>query len=62
MIAQQSKQRLVSLLNTTPDGWLHQWEAMKVSHKEAFDEFAESADDQVMSEEFLVTIWPFDVK
>lgn len=69
MTAQHLKQRLMSLLDTTSDGWIptHLWEETKVAHKEAFDELvravgnAENTDDQSMSEEDLRKIWPFDI-
>lgn len=52
--AQHLKQRLMSHLDTTSDGWIpiHLWEDTKVAHKEAFDELvwavgnAENTDDQ----------------
>ena len=60
--ARKLKQRLICLLNTTPDGWVptQLWEATKSAHKEAFDELvqavrtSEISDDQSMSEEGLV--------
>ena len=67
--AQGLKKRLISLLNTTPDGWVptHMWEATKAAHREAFEELsqvvrnAETTDDQSMSVEQLRKIWPFDI-
>ena len=68
--ARTLKQRLICLLDTTPDGWVptQAWEATQSAHKEAFDELvqavrdAEIADDQSMSEERFRKIWPFDVE
>ncbi len=68
--AQQLKQRLMSLLDTTPNRWIltYLWEATKVAHKEAFDELVravtngEDTDNQSMSEEDLRKIWPFDIR
>ncbi|KAL8910040.1 MAG: hypothetical protein Q9171_004666 [Xanthocarpia ochracea] len=39
--ARKLKQRLICLLDTTPDGWVptHLWEATKSAHNEAFDVF-----------------------
>lgn len=67
--AQQLKQRLIYLLDTTPDGWVptDSWEATKLAHKEAFEKIrqavrnAESIDDQPMSEKDLRRMWPFDI-
>lgn len=60
----------MQLLDTTPDGWVpaDQWEATKAAHKEAFDELvqairnAEGTDEQSISEENFVKIWPFDIE
>ena len=68
--AKHLKQRLINLLDTTPDGWIptDSWEATDVAHKEAFDETvqivrsAKSIDNQLMSEEHLTSIWPLDIK
>lgn len=68
--AQQLKQKLMYLLDTTSDGWVPAdlWEAAKVAHKEAFDEFvqairnAENTGDRSLSEENFLKIWPFDIK
>ena len=67
--ARKLKQRLICLLDTTPDGWVptQLWEATKSAHKEAFDEIfqavrdAKTTDDQSMSEEQLRKTWPFDI-
>ena len=68
--AKQLKERLINLLDTTPDGWVptDSWEATEVAHREAFDELvqtvrnAEGIDTQSMNEEDLRRIWPFDVR
>ncbi len=68
--ARKLKQRLVCLLDTTPDGWVptRSWEATKSAHKEAFDELVQAVrdanitDDQSMSEEQLRKMWPFDIE
>lgn len=68
--AQKLKQRLICLLDTTPDGWIptQLWEATKSAHKEAFDELVQAVrdakitDDQSMSEEELRKMWPFDIE
>lgn len=64
------EQKLIDLLDTTPDGWVpnHLWEATKAAHREAFEttvhafENAETIDDQSMSVEELKKIWPFDIE
>lgn len=64
------KQRLICLLDTTPDGWVptQSWEATKSAHKEAFDEIVQAVrdakitDDQSISEEKLRKMWPFDIE
>ena len=69
VVARRLKQRLISLLNTTPDGWVptRDWEATKSAHKEAFEVFVQAVrderiiDDQSMSEEDLRRIWPFEL-
>lgn len=63
------KQRLISLLDTSSDGWvpMDSWEATEVAHQEAFREVlqavrsAEGIDTQSMNEEELRRIWPFDI-
>jgi hypothetical protein len=68
--ARTLKERLVSLLGTTPDGWVptHLWEVTRLSHMKAFKELihavrdAKSTDDRSMSEEELRKIWPFDIE
>ncbi|KAI4287425.1 MAG: hypothetical protein L6R35_003318 [Caloplaca aegaea] len=70
VMARKLKQRLISLLDTTPDGWVptHLWEATKSAHKEAFDELVQAVrnakitDDQFMSEDELRELWPFDIE
>ena len=70
MAARKLKQKLMCLLDTTPDGWVPTqfWEATKSAHKEAFDELVQAvrdakiADDQSMSEKELRKMWPFDVE
>ncbi|KAL9123779.1 MAG: hypothetical protein Q9217_006825 [Psora testacea] len=67
--AQKLKQRLICLLDTTPDGWVptQLWEATKSAHKEAFDTLVQAVrdakitGDQSMSEEQLRKMWPFDI-
>lgn len=65
--AQELKRRLMSLLDTTSDGWVpsHLWEATKIAHREAFDELiraVRNSDEQFMSEEELKRMWPFDIQ
>ena len=68
--ARDLKQRLICLLDTTPDGWVPTqfWETTKSAHKEAFDEIvhavrdAKITDGQSMSEEELKKMWPFDIE
>ena len=68
--ARKLKQRLICLLDTTPDGWVptQLWEATKSAHNEAFNELvqavrdAEVTDDQSKSEEKLRKMWPFDIE
>ncbi|KAL8913538.1 MAG: hypothetical protein Q9172_007260 [Xanthocarpia lactea] len=63
------KQRLICLLDTTPDGWVPTefWEATKLARKEAFDGIAQAMrdaeviGDESMSEEELRKMWPFDI-
>lgn len=70
VIARKLKQRLICLLDTTPDGWVptQLWEATKSAHKEAFDEIfqavrdAKITDDQSISEDDLRELWPFDIE
>ena len=46
--ARQLKQRLVSLLNTTSDGWVptQSWETTKSAHKEVFDELVQAVGEE----------------
>lgn len=68
--ARKLKQRLICLLDTTPDGWfpIQSWEATKPAHKKAFNELiqavrdAKITEDQLMSEEELRKMWPFDIE
>ncbi|KAL8860622.1 MAG: hypothetical protein Q9178_002975 [Gyalolechia marmorata] len=68
--ARKLKQRLICLLDTTPDGWVPTefWEATKSAHKEAFDGIAQAmrdaevTGDESMSEEELRKMWPFDIE
>ena len=70
LVAQTLKQRIMWLVNTTPDGWVptESWEAAVSAHKEAFHGFVQAVrdekitDDQSMSEEELRKIWPFDLE
>jgi hypothetical protein len=64
------KQKLVSLLDVTSDGWVPSdlWEATKVAHMEAFYLICQAVrdenliDNQSMSEEKLRKMWPFDIE
>lgn len=68
MVARKLKKRLICHLDTTPDGWVSTqlWKATKSAHKEAFDELVEAVrdakitDDQLMNEQKLRVLWPFD--
>ncbi|KAL8943576.1 MAG: hypothetical protein Q9211_000930 [Gyalolechia sp. 1 TL-2023] len=70
LAARRLKQRLICLLDTTPDGWvpIQLWEATKSVHQEAFDEIIQAVknatvtDDQSMSEDDLRKMWPFDIE
>ena len=68
--ANDMKRRLIDLLDTTPDGWVptESWAATKAVHEKVFGELvqtmrgAEKIDDQLMNEENLRRIWPFDIR
>lgn len=70
LVEQELKQRFAYLLNTDSDGWVptEEWEATESSHKQAVDIWTqtvrdtESTDDEEMSKEDLLKIWPFDME
>lgn len=68
--AWELKQKLICYLNTPSDGWVptELWEATKLAHKELFDETVRAGRDpkapadQLISEEALRKMWPFDIE
>lgn len=62
-------QSLMSILDTTSNGWVDTslWEKTSKAHKEVFDQLvrdlgsSESTDAESMTEEDLRNIWPFDI-
>ena len=69
VVAQQLKQRLTVLLESSADGWIpaSSWEVTRKAHKEVFHEMIQairntrSTDGEPVSEEALRSMWPFDI-